>query len=215
MKLRKMPWAMAELNQLAKDPELDQNSPAVMASNIYQLIQNTTKLDASYLFNDLAPNALLLLVKISAISPTLHTLNIACNHLYTLDTDYITTLASVIAHSQTIHTLDIRRNFLGDHVFTFIEASIEHSALKFIDIRWNSLQGVKRSCVVELIKGQNEKVLEWQKALEYLNLVADTSLEIEGDVTSVIGEVAFLTNDNHLLKGDTLKYSIDDSCVIS
>lgn len=212
MKLENIPGAIAELNLLAQNPALDHNSPAVMASNVYQIIQTAANLDASYLPDNLTPNAFLLLAKIAANSP-IRTLNIACNHLYTLDHDYIIALATIIATSKTIHTLDIKRNFLGEHIFAFIETIMQSSALKFIDIRWNSLQHPKKNHVKELIQDHNKEVLEWQKALEHLNAAVGRSLDIEGEVTSVIGEVAFLTNDN-LLNGNTIQYVIDDSCVI-
>lgn len=213
MKLGNIPGTIAELNLLAQNPALDHNSPAVMASNVYNIIQTTKNLDASYLSDNLTPNAFLLLAKIAANSQ-LRTLNIACNRLYTLDHDYIIALAAIISTSKTIHTFDIKRNFLGDHIFAFIETIIQSSALKFIDIRWNSLQHQKKSHVKTLIQEHNEEVLEWQKALEHLNAAVGRSLDIEGEISSVIGEVAFVTNENCYITGNTIQYVVDDSCVI-
>ena len=215
MKLRDIPSSIAELNQLAENTELGQLSQEVRVSNFYLRMQITEKLDASYLANNLTPKAFILLAKIAATSPTLHTLDIRGNGLYNFDTPILIELADTIASSPTLHTIDIRRNFLGEHIVAFVD-SLLRSNIQAIDMRWNSIQeGINREAIITLIKDRNQEVLEWAEALKFFGAIVGP-LGTYGEVVSVISEVAFSTCDGYLTQGEeTIVFYTDDSCVIN
>lgn len=215
MKLRDIPSSIAELNQLAENTELGQLSQEVRVSNFYLRMQITEKLDASYLANNLTPKAFILLAKIAATSPTLHTLDIRGNGLYNFDTPTLIELADTIASSPTLHTIDIRRNFLGEHIVAFVD-SLLRSNIQAIDMRWNSIQeGINREAIITLIKDRNQEVLEWAEALKFFGAIVGP-LGTYGEVVSVISEVAFSTCDGYLTQGEeTIAFYTDDSCVIN
>ena len=215
MKLRDIPSSIAELNQLAENTELGQLSQEVRVSNFYLRMQITEKLDASYLANNLTPKAFILLAKIAATSPTLHTLDIRGNGLYNFDTPILIELADTIASSPTLHTIDIRRNFLGEHIVAFVD-SLLRSNIQAIDMRWNSIQeGINREAIITLIKDRNQEVLEWAEALKFFGAIVGP-LGTYGEVVSVISEVAFSTCDGYLTQGEeTIAFYTDDSCVIN
>ncbi|MEA0971228.1 hypothetical protein Megvenef_01201 [Candidatus Megaera venefica] len=172
MKLRKNPGIIAELNQLAENPELDPfTSPEIMASSFYQIMQTTVKLDSSYLANNLTPAAFVLLAKIASTSHTLHTWDMGGNGLYNLDFHSLMALADAITTSPTLHILNIRRNFLGEHIVAFIKSLLK-SNIQIIDIRWNCIQeDMKKEAIISLIKDRNQEVLEWKEAFEFLGTV--------------------------------------------
>ncbi len=215
MKLRDIPSSIAELNQLAENTELGQLSQEVRVSNFYLRMQITEKLDASYLANNLTPKAFILLAKIAATSPTLHTLDIRGNGLYNFDTPTLIELADTIASSPTLHTIDIRRNFLGEHIVAFVD-SLLRSNIQAIDMRWNSIQeGINREAIITLIKDRNQEVLEWAEVLKFFGTIVGP-LGTYGEVMSVISEVAFSTCDGYLTQGEeTIAFYTDDSCVIN
>ena len=215
MKLRDIPSSIAELNQLAENTELGQLSQEVRVSNFYLRMQITEKLDASYLANNLTPKAFILLAKIAATSPTLHTLDIRGNGLYNFDTPTLIELADTIASSPTLHTIDIRRNFLGEHIVAFVD-SLLRSNIQAIDMRWNSIQeGINREAIITLIKDRNQEVLEWAEVLKFFGTIVGP-LGTYGEVMSVISEVAFSTCDGYLTQGEeTIVFYTDDSCVIN
>ena len=215
MKLRDIPSSIAELNQLAENTELGQLSQEVRVSNFYLRMQITEKLDASYLANNLTPKAFILLAKIAATSPTLHTLDIRGNGLYNFDTPTLIELADTIASSPTLHTINIRRNFLGEHIVAFVD-SLLRSNIQAIDMRWNSIQeGINREAIITLIKDRNQEVLEWAEALKFFGAIVGP-LGTYGEVVSVISEVAFSTCDGYLTQGEeTIAFYTDDSCVIN
>lgn len=215
MKLRDIPSSIAELNQLAENTELGQLSQEVRVSNFYLRMQITEKLDASYLANNLTPKAFILLAKIAATSPTLHTLDIRGNGLYNFDTPTLIELADTIASSPTLHTINIRRNFLGEHIVAFVD-SLLRSNIQAIDMRWNSIQeGINREAIITLIKDRNQEVLEWAEVLKFFGTIVGP-LGTYGEVMSVISEVAFSTCDGYLTQGEeTIVFYTDDSCVIN
>ena len=215
MKLRDIPSSIAELNQLAENTELGQLSQEVRVSNFYLRMQITEKLDASYLANNLTPKAFILLAKIAATSPTLHTLDIRGNGLYNFDTPTLIELADTIASSPTLHTINIRRNFLGEHIVAFVD-SLLRSNIQAIDMRWNSIQeGINREAIITLIKDRNQEVLEWAEVLKFFGTIVGP-LGTYGEVVSVISEVAFSTCDGYLTQGEeTIAFYTDDSCVIN
>ena len=215
MKLRDIPSSIAELNQLAENTELGQLSQEVRVSNFYLRMQITEKLDASYLANNLTPKAFILLAKIAATSPTLHTLDIRGNGLYNFDTPTLIELADTIASSPILHTINIRRNFLGEHIVAFVD-SLLRSNIQAIDMRWNSIQeGINREAIITLIKDRNQEVLEWSEALKFFGTIVGP-LGTYGEVVSVISEVAFSTCDGYLTQGEeTIAFYTDDSCVIN
>ena len=215
MKLRDIPSSIAELNQLAENTELGQLSQEVRVSNFYLRMQITEKLDASYLANNLTPKAFILLAKIAATSPTLHTLDIRGNGLYNFDTPTLIELADTIASSPTLHTINIRRNFLGEHIVAFVD-SLLRSNIQAIDMRWNSIQeGINREAIITLIRDRNQEVLEWTEVLKFLGTIVGP-LGTYGEVVSVISEVAFSTCDGYLTQGEeTIAFYTDDSCVIN
>lgn len=215
MKLRDIPSSIAELNQLAENTELGQLSQEVRVSNFYLRMQITEKLDASYLANNLTPKAFILLAKIAATSPTLHTLDIRGNGLYNFDTPTLIELADTIASSPTLHTINIRRNFLGEHIVAFVD-SLLRSNIQAIDMRWNSIQeGINREAIITLIKDRNQEVLEWAEVLKFFGTIVGP-LGTYGEVMSVISEVAFSTCDGYLTQGEeTIAFYTDDSCVIN
>lgn len=215
MKLRDIPSSIAELNQLAENTELGQLSQEVRVSNFYLRMQITEKLDASYLANNLTPKAFILLAKIAATSPTLHTLDIRGNGLYNFDTPTLIELADTIASSPILHTINIRRNFLGEHIVAFVD-SLLRSNIQAIDMRWNSIQeGINREAIITLIKDRNQEVLEWAEVLKFFGTIVGP-LGTYGEVMSVISEVAFSTCDGYLTQGEeTIVFYTDDSCVIN
>jgi hypothetical protein len=215
MKLRDIPSSIAELNQLAENTELGQLSQEVRVSNFYLRMQITEKLDASYLANNLTPKAFILLAKIAATSPTLHTLDIRGNGLYNFDSPTLIELADTIASSPTLHTINIRRNFLGEHIVAFVD-SLLRSNIQAIDMRWNSIQeGINREAIITLIKDRNQEVLEWAEVLKFFGTIVGP-LGTYGEVMSVISEVAFSTCDGYLTQGEeTIAFYTDDSCVIN
>ena len=215
MKLRDIPSSIAELNQLAENTELGQLSQEVRVSNFYLRMQITEKLDASYLANNLTPKAFILLAKIAATSPTLHTLDIRGNGLYNFDTPTLIELADTIASSPTLHTINIRRNFLGEHIVAFVD-SLLRSNIQAIDMRWNSIQeGINREAIITLIKDRNQEVLEWAEVLKFFGTIVGP-LGTYGEVMSVISEVAFSTCDGYLTQGEeNIAFYTDDSCVIN
>lgn len=215
MKLRDIPSSIAELNQLAENTELGQLSQEVRVSNFYLRMQITEKLDASYLANNLTPKAFILLAKIAATSPTLHTLDIRGNGLYNFDSPTLVELADTIASSPTLHTINIRRNFLGEHIVAFVD-SLLRSNIQAIDMRWNSIQeGINREAIITLIKDRNQEVLEWAEVLKFFGTIVGP-LGTYGEVMSVISEVAFSTCDGYLTQGEeTIVFYTDDSCVIN
>ncbi len=216
MKLRDIPSSIAELNQLAENTELGQLSEEVRVSNFYLRMQITEKLDASYLANNLTSKAFILLAKIAATSPTLHTLDIRGNNgLYNFDTPTLIELADTIASSPILHTINIRRNFLGEHIVAFVD-SLLRSNIQAIDMRWNSIQeGINREAIITLIKDRNQEVLEWAEVLKFFGKIVGP-LGTYGEVMSVISEVAFSTCDGYLTQGEeTIAFYTDDSCVIN
>ncbi len=215
MKLRDIPSSIAELNQLAENTELGQLSEEVRVSNFYLRMQITEKLDASYLANNLTSKAFILLAKIAATSPTLHTLDIRGNGLYNFDTPTLIELADTIASSPILHTINIRRNFLGEHIVAFVD-SLLRSNIQAIDMRWNSIQeGINREAIITLIKDRNQEVLEWAEVLKFFGTIVGP-LGTYGEVMSVISEVAFSTCDGYLTQGEeTIAFYTDDSCVIN
>jgi len=215
MKLRDIASSIAELNQLAENTELGQLSQEVKVSNFYLRMQITEKLDASYLANNLTPKAFILLAKIAATSPTLHTLDIRGNGLYNFDSPTLIELADTIASSPTLHTINIRRNFLGEHIVAFVD-SLLRSNIQAIDMRWNSIQeGINREAIITLIKDRNQEVLEWAEVLKFFGTIVGP-LGTYGEVMSVISEVAFSTCDGYLTQGEeTIAFYTDDSCVIN
>ena len=139
MKLRDIPSSIAELNQLAENKALDQLSPEIMASNFYLAMQTTVKLDASYLSNNLKPAAFILMAKIAANSPILHTLDIRGNGLYNFDSNTLIVLVDAIANSPTLHIFNIGRNYLRENMVVVVEALLK-SSIRTADIRWNCIQ---------------------------------------------------------------------------
>jgi hypothetical protein len=215
MKLRDIPSSIAELNQLAENKALDQLSPEIMASNFYLAMQTTVKLDASYLSNNLKPAAFILMAKIAANSPILHTLDIRGNGLYNFDSNTLIVLVDAIANSPTLHIFNIGRNYLRENMVVVVEALLK-SSIRTADIRWNCIQeGINKKAIITLIEARNQEVLEWKEALKFLGTIVG-ALRTEGEVDSIIRDVAFSTHDGYLTEGElfTAFYN-DDSCVIN
>jgi hypothetical protein len=232
MKLRDIPSSIAELNQLAENTELGQLSQEVRVSNFYLRMQITEKLDASYLANNLTPKAFILLAKIAATSPTLHTLDIRGNGLYNFDTPTLIELADTIASSPTLHTLDIRGNGLYNFdTPTLIELAdtiASSPTLHTIDIRRNFLGEHIVAFVDSLLRSNIQAIdMRWNSIQEGINreaiitLIKDRNQEVlewaealkffgaivgplgtYGEVVSVISEVAFSTCDGYLTQGE-------------
>lgn len=57
-----------------------------------------------------------------------------------------------------------------------------------------------------------KKYSSGKKPYKYFNSLPGTGLGVEGEVTSVTGDVAFLTNETYYTNGSTIQYVVvDDS----
>ena len=102
--------AIAELNALASNAVVDITCAAVMNSAFYRAMQTETELVVKWSPN-LRPETLLLIARIVAKSPTIHTVNMVHNNLGA----HGPATATALATSPTIHTVNMRRNNLGEH----------------------------------------------------------------------------------------------------
>ena len=104
--------AFAELNVLAVNGVVDIASAAVTNSPWYRAIQTATELQVHVYQNlNRLPETLLLIARIVAKSPTIHTVNMVHNNLGA----HGPATATALAASPTIHTVNMRRNNLGEH----------------------------------------------------------------------------------------------------
>ena len=74
---------------------------------------------------------------------------------------------------------------------------------------------MKKEAIISLIKDRNQEVLEWKEAFEFLGTVVGP-LNTQGEVASIISEVAFSTYDGYFTQGvETTAFYTDTSCVIN
>ena len=127
--------ALAELNALATNGVVDITSTAVMNSAFYRAIQSETELEVSGNYNLLRPNTLLLIARIVASSPTIHTIYIDHNGLRV----HAPAVAAALAASHTIHSIYMSHNHLYAHgPATAIALAASHT-LHTVDMSNNDL----------------------------------------------------------------------------
>ena len=127
------PELIKELDKLARS-SIDHTSPEVTGSRFYRAMEDITELDAHA--SGLSKDAIILLAKVAAVSPSLHIINLSHNNLNKSSVD----VAEALAKSCTLHTINLSNNGLLADSPEVTKELLKLPTLKTLTIKNNNIE---------------------------------------------------------------------------
>jgi hypothetical protein len=135
-KLKLSTETVEELNKLALNGVTDIESNSIKSSSFYGEIQSAEILDL--MNSKLNPEALLLVIKITAKGSSLHTLNMMGNYTEE-NASEVLEVAKILPSLSSLHTLNINKNDLGEHAIPIIDNLAKLSSFHVLCMSGNDL----------------------------------------------------------------------------